>query len=112
MEEIPSKKFVVTIIGSLKWADSMQDAKNFYENLGYTVYSPNDPTVQNQPLVIIQSEWIKRIKEADFVVAIPKDPYLKSTNGKTIYTYEFGESSSYELAIANSLGKKVVIWME
>lgn len=109
--DLKDESMTVTIIGSLKWADDMREAKAFYEGLGFNVHSPADEDVQCKPLIMIQDEWIKNIKAADFIVVIPKDSTLDPTAGKTKWEYEFGESTSYEMAIASSFKKKIVIWM-
>lgn len=99
---------VITIIGSLKNKHKMEYYKKFFENMGHTVHSPSDQNIQNLPLIAIQTQWIKNIEESDLVVAIPKEVVLNDSAGKTTYTYEFGESTSYELAIAHDKDKSVV----
>lgn len=101
----------ITIIGSLKRKDKMEQAKSFFEKLGFTVNTPSDEKIQNQPLITIQDQWIKKISEADLVVAIPKESVLKDDVGATRYVQEFGESTSYEIAIAYDKGKTVMIWV-
>lgn len=100
-----------TIIGSLSRKDKMEEAKSFFENLGFEVDAPSDEGLQGQALIMIQNQWIKKISESDLVVAIPKETVLTDTAGKTIYTQEFGESTSYEIAIAYAVSKNVIIWV-
>ena len=100
---------IITIIGSLKTKNKMNECKEYFERFGHRVFSPSDGKLQNSPLVEIQSVWIKAIKEADLVVAIPKNVCAEN-NGATNYILTFGESTSYEMAIANDLGKKIITW--
>lgn len=108
--EKEEKKMVVTIIGSLKKSDKMEECKKFFEAQGCKVYSPANREVQFQPLINIQGQWIKNIDAADLIVAIPKEKLLDQTAGVTRYVNEFGESTSYEMAIAISKRKPIMTW--
>lgn len=101
---------VVTIIGSLSKKDKMLKAKQFFESVGNTVNCPcDDPGREKMPLLTKQFTWIEKIEEADLVVAIPK--YTKILGGgQTKHVLEFGESTSYELAIALRFNKQIIIW--
>ena len=101
------KNMVVTIIGSLRKKKEMDEIKAFWEQCGAVVNSPGDPEVQKKPLVDIQSTWIEKIEEADLIVAVPKDVAL-TTNGDSNYILEFGESTSYEMAIARKFNKPIL----
>lgn len=101
------KSMVVTIIGSLTKKKEMDEIKAFWEQLGAVVNSPGDPEVQKKPLVDIQKTWIKKIEEADLVVAVPKNVDL-TANGDSKYILEFGESTSYEMAIARRFNKPIL----
>ena len=101
------KNMVVTIIGSLTKKKEMDKIKAFLEKCGAVVNSPGDPEVQKKPLVDIQSTWIEKIEEADLIVAVPKDVSL-TANGDSNYILEFGESTSYEMAIARKFNKPIL----
>lgn len=102
-----NKKMVVTIIGRLSKKKEMDEIKAFWEQCGAVVNSPGDPEVQKKPLVDIQSTWIEKIEEADLIVAVPKDVAL-TANGDSKYILEFGESTSYEMAIARRFNKPIL----
>ena len=101
------KNMIVTIIGSLRKKKEMDEIKAFWERCGAVVNSPGDPEVQKKPLVDIQSTWIEKIEEADLIVAVPKDVAL-TANGDSKYILEFGESTSYEMAIARRFNKPIL----
>ena len=98
---------IVTIIGSLTKKKEMDKIKSFLVRHGAIVNSPEDPEVQKEPLVDIQRTWIKKIEEADLIVAIPKDVAL-TANGDSKYILEFDESTSYEMAIARRFNKNIL----
>ena len=101
------KNMIVTIIGSLTKKGEMDKIKSFWVRHGAIVNSPEDPKVQKEPLVDIQRTWIKKIEEADLIVAVPKDVAL-TANGDSKYILEFGESTSYEMAIARRFNKPIL----
>lgn len=101
------KSMVVTIIGSLTKKKEMDEIKAFWERRGAVVNSPGDPEVQKEPLVAIQGTWIEKIEEADLIVAIPKGVAM-TANGDSKYVLEFGESTSYEMAIAKRFNKTIL----
>lgn len=98
---------VVTIIGSLTKKKEMDKIKAFLEKRGAIVNSPGDPELQKEPLVDIQRTWIEKIEEADLIIAIPKSVSL-TANGDSKYVLEFGESTSYEMAIARRFNKPIL----
>lgn len=98
---------VVTIIGSLTKKKEMDKIKAFLEKRGDIVNSPGDPELQKEPLVDIQETWIEKIEKADLIVAVPKDVAL-TVNGDSKYILEFGESTSYEMAIARRFNKPIL----
>ena len=98
---------VVTIIGSLTKKKEMNEIKAFLEKCGAIVNSPGDPELQKEPLVDIQRTWIEKIEEADLIIAVPKDVAL-TANGDSKYILEFGESTSYETAIARRFNKPIL----
>lgn len=98
---------IVTIIGSLTKKDNMDVIKAFWERRGAIVNSPGDPEVQKEPLVAIQRTWIEKIEEADLIVAVPKGVAM-TANGDSKYVLEFGESTSYEMAIAKRFNKVIL----
>ena len=98
---------IVTIIGSLTKKKEMDEVKAFLEKCGAIVNSPGDPELQKEPLAAIQRTWIEKIEEADLIVAVPKDVALIA-NGDSKYILEFGESTSYEMAIARRFNKPIL----
>ena len=98
---------IVTIIGSLRKKKEMDEIKAFLEKCGAIVNSPGDPELQKKPLVDIQRTWIEKIEKADLIVAIPKDVAL-TAHGDNKYILEFGESTSYEMAIARRFNKPIL----
>lgn len=101
------KNMIVTIIGSLTKKKEMDEIKTFWESRGAVVNSPGDPEIQKEPLVDIQRTWIEKIEEADFIIAIPKNVAM-TANGDSKYVFEFGESTSYEMAIARRFNKQIL----
>lgn len=111
------KNMIVTIIGSLTKKKEMDKIKAFWKRHGAIVNSPGDPEVQKEPLENIQRMWIERIEEADLIVAVPKDvtlmpnrdgKYILGFDGDSKYALEFGESTSYEIAIARRFNKPIL----
>lgn len=98
---------IVTIIGSLTKKKEMDEIKTFWEGRGAVVNSPGDPELQKEPLVDIQGTRIENIEKADLIVAIPKDVALTAHGGNK-YILEFGESTSYEMAIARRFNKPIL----
>lgn len=101
------KNMVITIIGGLKRKKEMDEIKAFWEGRGSVVNSPGDPEVQKEPLVDIQRTWIEKIEEADLIIAVPKSVAM-TANGDSKYVLEFGESTSYEMAIARRFNKPIL----
>lgn len=101
------KSMVVTIIGSLTKKKEMDEIKTFWKGRGCIVNSPGDAEIQKEPLVDIQRTWIEKIEEADLIIAIPKGVAL-TANGDSKYILEFGESTSYEMAIARRFNKPIL----
>lgn len=101
------KNMVVTIVGSLTKKKEMDEIKAFWEGRGAVVNSPGDPEVQKEPLVDIQRTWIEKIEAADLIVAVPKSVAL-TANGGNKCVLEFGESTSYEMAIARRFNKPIL----
>lgn len=98
----------VTIIGSLSKAERMKLIKRFLETKGVDVNIPLEKEIQSLPIVQIQKKWIEKIKEADYIVAVPEDTTFDG-NGSGEIKYLFGESTSYEMAIADEFHKPVFI---
>ena len=101
------KNMIVTIIGSLTKKKEMDEIKAFWEGRGAVVNSPGDPEIRKEPLIDIQRTWIEKIEEADLIIAIPKSVSL-TVNGDSKYVLEFGESTSYEMAIARRFNKPIL----
>ena len=102
---------VVTIIWSYSNTDKMKECKEYWERFGHKVNCPCDPGRKSITLIEKQFEWIEKIEEADLVVAIQKNIHM-SSRPKTEYVFEFGESTSYEMAIALRFKKQIVFWQE
>ena len=107
LNEKEEKNMVITIIGSLARKKEMDEIKAFCEGCGSVVNSPGDPEVQKEPLVDIQRTWIEKIEEADLIIAVPKSVAM-TANGDSKYVLEFGESTSYEMAIARRFNKPIL----
>lgn len=105
-----NKKMIITIIGSYKDSDKIKQCKEFWEAYRCTVNCPCDENRKNMPLIKKQSDWIKKIKEADLIIAISKDINTESCADDTNISLKFGESTSYEMAIANTFNKPVIFW--
>lgn len=103
------KKMIVTIIGSYSKIDEMKKCKEFWKRFGHTVNCPCDPGREEMALITRQSSWIDKIEEADLVVAMPKEIKMEG-HGSSRYVYEFGESTSYEMAIAVWRKKPIIVW--
>lgn len=101
------KNMVITIIGSLTRKKEMDEIKALLEVRGFVVNSPGDPEAQKEPLVDIQRRWIEKIEEADLIIAVPKSVAM-TANGDSKYVLEFGESTSYEMAIARRFNKPIL----
>lgn len=103
------KKMIITIIGSYSKLSSMKECRDYWKRFGHVVNCPCDDERDKLPLIEKQSTWIDKIKESDLIVAIPKE--IKTQyGGPTVFSYEFGESTSYEMAIALKLNKQIIIW--
>lgn len=98
---------IVTIIGSLSRRNEINKIKDFFSGHGHHVYAPTDEGRQDQPLIDIQRQYIDKIKEADLIIVVSKW-IRQEMNGKSNFIFEIGESTSYEIAIAESLCKQVV----
>ncbi|WP_287643497.1 hypothetical protein [Bacteroides sp.] len=98
---------VITIIGSLTRKKEMDEIKDLLEVRGFVVNVPGDPEAQKEPLVDIQRRWIEKIEEADLIIAVPKSVAM-TANGDSKYVLEFGESTSYEMAIARRFNKPIL----
>lgn len=90
------KEMIITIIGSYSKSSSMKECKDYWKKFGHVVNCPCDDGRDKLPLIEKQSTWIDKIKESDLIVAIPKE--IKTQyGGPTVFSYEFGESTSYEM---------------
>lgn len=99
------KNMIVTIIGSLTKKKEMDEIKAFLERHGAIV---NSPEVQKEPLENVYRTWIKKIEEADLIIAIPRNVNLTANEGNK-YILEFGETTSYEIAIARRFNKPILV---
>lgn len=102
-------KMNVVIIGSISKMNEMKECKKYWERFGHKVDSPCDDGRESMSLIELQSTWIEKIEKADLIVAIPKDIKMQG-HGASTYVYDFGESTSYEMAIALHLNKQIVFW--
>lgn len=122
----------IVICGSLSQMDIMKDLKNYFDDDPYDLYSVTIPDASlGQPLMKKRINYTAKIKEADLVVVIAKagndSVYLQPTLDaryildsckpskkdvsfyNAIIGYEFGEATSYELAMAAMLHKHIWI---
>lgn len=100
---------IITLIGSVsKSRDRMIELKQEFEKQGFVVNCPCDEERQKQPLINLCTSWICKIREADLIIAIPKN-YKLNENGSSIIEYLFGESTTYEMAIADYFNKRILI---
>lgn len=101
----------VVIIGSLKESQSKIIADYFESNDDIVI----DPITINEfadSTFEAQCKYIGEIMDCDLVIAVPKnggDFQDECVDGNTMVTYRFGESTTYELALAKKLGKKILI---
>lgn len=96
---------VVTIIGSSASSNTeILDARRKFQELGFLVYDPISNNVQssicNCSLFETQKRYLGYIERADFIFAIPKPDGT------------FGESTTYELAFSDWLGKPIYVYDE
>lgn len=104
------QKMIVTVIGSTKVSrKEMEACRNFFQRFGHEVHTPIDPGIQEMPLLDIMKLWIENISKSDLIVAIPKVS-TNCCNGENKRYVEFGESTTYEIAIAEKFEKRVVNW--
>lgn len=80
----------VCILASLSQKSDIEEAVAYYKSQGYIVDYPTEQ--RDKTLFEIDYDYICRIAKAGMVVAIPK------------YEGGFGESVTYELAVAKYLG--------
>lgn len=107
--EKEKKKMIITIIGSCGDKKRMNECKEYWERFGHKVNCPCDSDRDTLPLTKKQRDWIDKIEESDLVVAISKNTQLEG-NGGNKFVMEFGESTSYEIAIAFRFNKLVIFW--
>lgn len=86
----------ICILASLSQQSAIQEAVEHYKKHGNIVYFPAEQ--HDKTLLEIDFDYICQIASADMVVAIPK------------YDGSFGESVTYEMAIAKYLGKSVGVY--
>lgn len=102
------KNMIVTIVGSLTKKREMDKIKTCWEQRGAVVNSPGDPEIQKMALIDIQSNWIQKIEHSDLVIAIPKNVTMIEKS-ESQYILEFGESTSYEMAIAKRFNIPIMV---
>lgn len=100
---------IITIIGSCKDTEKMNACKEYWERFGHKVNCPCDLKNDDMSLIAIDSKWIEKIEEADLIVAIHKSLSLEGGGG-TSHIMDFGESTTYEMAIALRFNKIIVFW--
>ena len=100
----------VVVIGSINGTQhDMEAAVKFFERFeGIETVSALD--LQDRPLIYTQRVMVQRIKEADLIVVVPKNRVCSDLPNETIYEVEFGESTSYEIAMAREFRKEIVVW--
>lgn len=100
---------IITIIGSCSMKDKMVEVKRHFERFGNEVNCPCEEKEDNRPLFEKRVEWIEKIKKSDLVIAIPKNTRIGKEDSDFL-VLGFGESTSYEIAIASYFDKKIVFW--
>lgn len=104
----------VVVVGSLSRERDILECKKYFENIGAEVITPLEHQ-QDGDLLQLMINYIGFIEEADLVVVTPKSigshlSVVDSTLGAYSETLYFGESSTYEMAIAERFGKRCVYW--
>lgn len=107
-EDKMEEKKKVVIIGSLKSEEEILKAAKFFEQIGFNVTHPFED--QSGTLIRIQRNYIRKIVDADLIVAVPKLRDNPPGGGNQSEMLFFGESTCYELALSYEFGKKVVYW--
>lgn len=102
-------RMIITIIGSLSMKDKIIEVKRHFERFGNEVNCPYDEKEDDRPLFEKRIEWIEKIKKSDLVVAIPKNTKIEKENSNFL-VLSFGESTSYEIAIASYFDKNIAFW--
>lgn len=103
----------ITIVCSLSSIEICDGVVKILESQGVDVSHPFEDQIGS--LYRIQRIYLKKIEEADIVLAIPKTTCMNeacSDEAKTEIISVFGESTSYEIAYARHIGKPVIIWGE
>lgn len=100
----------VVICGSLKTEEEIRHAERIVNGLfpGADVVTPLNEIEQAKPLVEIHLNYVTQIYNADLVVIVPKVVKGEANGGQTI-SFTFGESTTYELAIARGSFKPIFI---
>lgn len=99
----------VCILCSLSSKVICEKAVRTFENLGMSVHHPF--LDQNGSLCSIQRNYINAIDKADIILVIPKKSETNEQMADmTSILMSFGESVSYEIAIARFFNKPVIIW--
>lgn len=103
----------IVVIGSLSRDAAILEVKSYFKGLSTTsseinVVTPMDK--QGGPLLAIQEEYVDKIAAADLVIAVPKGGASMSADVGTSIEYNFGESTSYEMAIARHFHIPILIW--
>lgn len=84
----------------------------FGSNADVAIYHPF--LNQSGSLYEIQKRYLQKIEAADLIIAIPKTSYTdencEASDEYTRLNSYFGESTSYEIAFAQHIGKPVVLW--
>lgn len=100
----------ITVIGSVKQMEVINNVAEYFRQFHIKVNTPSDQN--DRSLLTKQEHCIMDIGASDLVIAIPKSITEKTGKDipRTILELEFGESTSYEIAIARKLGIPVIIW--
>lgn len=101
----------VVVVGSLSRECDILECKHYFEKIGAEVVTPLE--YQNGSLYDIQVRYAEFINQADLIVAIPKNverPDISECPYGFLDKLGFGESTSYEIAMAITFGKRVVYW--
>lgn len=103
----------VVIIGSLKESQNkIKIIADYFESNDDIVIDPITINEFADSTFEAQLRYISEIMECDLVVAVSKNGNNfqdEGVDGNTTVTYKFGESTTYELALAKKLDKKILI---
>lgn len=111
-KESTSKKkkrpFTFTIIGSISMMETIKSLERGLRVLfpDCNVHTPDPNNGKDRSTFEIDRRFINCIEDADLILVIPKEEF---PIGYLEYHYGFGESVTYEMALANYLEKPIMV---